>query len=176
MAGLTDELKQLGYDINHIENLTFIPCTLQGACHLLTQLHRGNHTATEDIESDPDGDNDDDKHHPKGYHDKIKALIAKKFPSGFCELSKNALQKEMNRISVLVVGKINKHLYSLTDIHKNFKLNKNGCCGVDSIPDAKKNSSEVCPVERNHMGRQGLTQRTENISMEQGKYILKVKQ
>ena len=69
-SGKVSFFKGLGYDINAIENLAFIPSTLQGACHLAVQLHRGNHDS-----SDPDAA-DSDSEHPIGYHRKIAKVIA----------------------------------------------------------------------------------------------------
>ena len=47
-SGLADKIKKFGYNINELENLALLPCTLQGACYLGVQPHRGNHTAPAD--------------------------------------------------------------------------------------------------------------------------------
>src|SRR5690606_37771760 len=62
LAQMGRKLEQLGYNINVLENLVLLPSTLQGACHLKVQLHRGDHTHE-----------DDD--HPISYHRKVKAEI-----------------------------------------------------------------------------------------------------
>src|SRR5690606_11536965 len=58
MAGMGRQLAGLGYDINVLENLVLLPSSLQGACHLKVQLHRGDHKYT-----------DDD--HPFSYHEVV---------------------------------------------------------------------------------------------------------
>ena len=69
LSGLGKKIEKFGYDINLLSNLVFIPCTLQGACYLGVQPHRGNHTAV--ISQD---DYDDDLE-PKNYHKLISSRI-----------------------------------------------------------------------------------------------------
>jgi len=46
--------------------MAYLPCTLQGACHLGLQLHASNHTADErPVQSN---DEDDYKEYPNKYH------------------------------------------------------------------------------------------------------------
>ena len=52
------KLVGFGYDINTPKNLAFLPCTLQGACYLGIQPHRGNHTAPSDGADEDDADDD----------------------------------------------------------------------------------------------------------------------
>lgn len=59
-----------GYNINFLPNLAFIPCTLQGACYLGVQPHRGNHSAA----SVADQDDYDDSDHVD-YHDKVASQL-----------------------------------------------------------------------------------------------------
>jgi len=62
-SGLGDLLIKAGYNINDWPNLVFLPSTLQGACHLKVQVHRGDHTASH---------KDSDKDHLPSYHKMIK--------------------------------------------------------------------------------------------------------
>ena len=68
LSNLAKKIEKFGYDINELPNLSFIPCTLQGACHLGVQPHRGNHTAR------VDQDDYDDDLEVRDYH----KMVAKK--------------------------------------------------------------------------------------------------
>jgi hypothetical protein len=72
-SNLGRKIEKFGYDINLLPNLVFIPCTLQGACHLNVQLYRGNHSANQDVY--------DDDSEPNSYHDLVGGMIRDlKFP------------------------------------------------------------------------------------------------
>jgi hypothetical protein len=74
-SGLGKKIEKFGYDINLLPNLVFIPCTLQGACYLGVQPHRGNHTAK------VDQDDYDDDSEPKSYHDIVsRKIVALQLP------------------------------------------------------------------------------------------------
>ena len=168
-----------GYDINHLPNLVFIPSTLQGACHLGVQPHRGDHRTP--IAGGVIDDDDDDDRLP-AYHDMIskKVLMLKRTLAGKCPATDPShgakVTKAMNEISEEVVDDIQNAPASmpLTKIAKYFSPRKGvGCGGADSIPlhDAKR-----CPVERNHENQQGPKQQSERITYEKTKpYVLKVK-
>ncbi|MEM5529947.1 AHH domain-containing protein [Gammaproteobacteria bacterium AS21] len=68
-SSIENRLEDFKYDIDNVDNIALIPCTLQGACHLNVQLHRGNHPGVLRVDN---GNNDDDSEHPDTYHDKIK--------------------------------------------------------------------------------------------------------
>jgi hypothetical protein len=174
-SGLGKELVEFGYDINLLPNLTFIPSTLQGACHLSVQPHRGNHAAL--IEND---ESDDDSDHPIAYHDLVKTRVKelKRLLIGECPAGhpgrRAEIREEMDRISKDIVKKIQ---YSparapLTKIAQSFAPDsKNGCGGTDSVTSHNLND---CPVERNHENQQGPDQRKEQITYKRTKpYILK---
>lgn len=72
LAGLKDRLEDFGYDINVANNLVFIPSTLQGACLLQVQPHRGDHSAVD--AADIDGNRDDT------YHEKVRDRLKKVLP------------------------------------------------------------------------------------------------
>jgi hypothetical protein len=160
-----DRLADLGYDINDAMNLVFIPCTLQGACLLQVQPHRGNHTATDP--ADVDGNRD------PSYHDRVATMIngAMKDLERDCGRPglnvKDHTQKEIDKLSALLVHMIQfrPQMAKLTRLYAHFGPGqKRGCGGVDSVraPDAK--ILDVCPVHRDHTLKQGPGQEVEGIS------------
>jgi len=168
------QIEKFGYDINELPNLSFIPCTLQGACHLGVQPHRGNHTAL------VDQDNYDDDLEPKNYHlmisKKIKELnlpLDKECP-GSDTKKREIVQTKLDNLSKDILGLIQNKpgAAPLTEIAKSFTRDHHvGCGGVDSV---RLNKGLVaCPVERNHLNRQAPGQKAENIShRSDGKYKL----
>lgn len=170
------KLVESGYDINHLPNLVFIPSTLQGACHLGVQPHRGDHRAPI-----AGGAIDDDDDRLEAYHDMIakKVLILVRTLAGKCPASDPGhsakVKKAMNELSEEVVDDIQSAPASapLTKIAKHFApRNRVGCGGVDSVPlhDAKG-----CPVDRDHEHQQGPNQQSEQITHKKSKpYVLKV--
>jgi len=173
---LKTKLRLAGYDIDTVKNLVFIPCTLQGACHLVSQLHRGNHP---DI--DPEGDredaDDEDTRHPKRYHDLVASLIREEFKNvNICKLTANQVKAKMNKLSKNLLEKIDNFSVALTKIALTFKARKKGCRGADTVDQANKNKDKPCPVKRRHAKNKSRSQRKENISYTKRKrrYILKV--
>jgi len=175
LSQMGKKLEKFGYDINLLPNLTFIPCTLQGACYLGVQPHRGNHTAL------VDEDDYEDDLEPRDYHDmvakKIKKLelpLDKECPGDHktkSETVKNKLDKLSKDILALIQN--NPSAAPLTDIAKHFNPgNHIGCGGVDTV---KLNSGLVaCPSKRGHAGKQGPGQKAEGITYKgDGKYKLK---
>lgn len=160
------EIKTLGYDINVLKNLVFIPCTLQGACYLKVQPHRGNHSASI-LENEYDDD-----HHPKNYHE----FVAKQVKQVYDRLShdcigditkkKDFIQDRLNVLSqtLLEATKSSLKKSPLTNIAPHFTKNSQaGCSGVDTI--ASYNCSNACPTGRNHLGLQGSQQKDEQYYM-----------
>ncbi|MDW5419185.1 AHH domain-containing protein [Iodobacter sp. CM08] len=161
---LGKKLAEFGYDINLLPNLVFIPSSLQGACHLSVQPHRGNHTAP--IASELD----DDLDHPDTYH----TMVSKRIREMADLLSQNCpgddaqhrakVTKEMNKISNKILNMIQKApaLAPLTYIASSFSMGANGCKGVDQVPTHRRVNTP-CPVDRNHEDKQGKNQNKENI-------------
>lgn len=167
LSGLGSKLEGFGYNINLEKNLAFLPCTLQGACHLGVQPHRGNHTAISDLE-ETDYDDDD---HPRSYHLMVaKKIEALKLPvdkacTGSDDPARKQIKDKMDVLSKSILGMICKtpNLARLTKVADHFSIgNRVGCSGVDSIRD--HGDSKQCPTERNHLNRQGPGQRKEGIS------------
>ena len=184
LALKSDDLRQLGYDINDLNNLVFIPCTLQGACHLRTQLHRGDHKKDDPFGMpDPDAA-DSDNDHPPFYHLKIKKKVKNLFiEHNLCKSNTKQVQDIMNELSGLLLKKINDFSLHLTAISTNFKSGNEGCMGVDNVPSEKdKNYQSLratkCPVGRDHQLRtdhqhtHGPHQKNEKITYKKGKYTL----
>ncbi|MYN20595.1 hypothetical protein GTP81_28025 [Rugamonas sp. FT107W] len=174
-SGLGKKIEKFGYDINSLANLVFIPCTLQGACHLGVQPHRGNHTAIVDQE-----DYDDDAE-PENYHD----LISHRLKDLHLPLAQACKGEDDNRVheirnkldsfSKLIIEMIQRKpsVAPLTNIAKYFSpKNPIGCGGVDSV--THHHGLKSCEVERSHScNRQGATQDKENIKFVLNKpYIL----
>ena len=175
---LGKKIEQFGYDINLLPNLVFIPCTLQGACHLGVQPHRGNHSAVI-----VDQDNYDDDTEPNSYHKMIGnrvrelALPLSKECPGDKETKSGVVKQKLDKlcqdVAVLIQRKPNEA--PLTAIAKEFARSSHiGCGGVDSVPVHKMGDMLRCPVERNHCLKQGPGQKNEAIAyVSNGKYQLK---
>jgi hypothetical protein len=165
-SGLGKEIEKFGYDINLLPNLVFIPCTLQGACYLGIQPHRGNHTAL--INQD---DYDDDLE-PMSYHDMVSKLIInlglplKKACQGTDDSRIHEIRKQLDQLSKLIVLMIQNRPSEapLTNVARHFSPhNPIGCGGVDSVTTHL--GLEKCAVGRNHVGgRRGVKQKSENIT------------
>jgi A nuclease family of the HNH/ENDO VII superfamily with conserved AHH len=174
-SGLGKKIEQFGYDINLLPNLSFIPCTLQGACYLGVQPHRGNHTAL------VDQDSYDDDNEPTNYHKMVSAKLKKldlplsKECPGDKKTKSEDVRDKLDKLSKDILGLIqNKPGEApLTDIARSFTANNPaGCCGVDSVPHHK--GVVPCPVGRNHLGKQSPGQKNESITYKtDGKYKLK---
>jgi len=130
------------YDINTEKNLVFIPSTLQGACYLGVQPHRGNHTAKGKAEVEATDDDYDDDAEPRDYHRTIARLIvnaSRDFPKS-CKkrLDKiNEVTELMDALALLQMERIqNKpEEMPLTSVAQHFKRrSKVGCGGHDSVP------------------------------------------
>lgn len=164
-SGMGKKIEQFGYDINLLPNLAFIPCTLQGACHLGVQPHRGNHTAL------VDQDDYKDDLEPMSYHEmvgrSIKELglpLSKECP-GDQKTKADQVREKLDNLSKRILNLI-QHKPSaapLTDIAKHFdRRERVGCSGVDIVSQHK--AGTPCPTERNHQGKQGISQIFENIT------------
>ena len=164
ISGLGDELVGYGYDINELPNLVFLPCTLQGACHLTVQVHRGNHTAAVDQDK---SDNDRDK--PINYHTMVAEQLADLKRSFAKECSTTHIHKvveQVNEVSKTIVRWIQRSPRSapLTDVAQHFVPGSaTGCGGVSSVTVLKR-AVASCPVERNHYKRQAKGQSPEGIT------------
>ena len=181
LSDLGPKLRKFGYDINELQNLVLLPCTLQGACHLGVQPHRGNHTAA--LEDQPYKDDD----HPRRYHIMVKDKLLdlqmglQKDCPGYLGGPKVVearlkVKRQLDDLSseILVDVQRNPRRAPLTKVALSFQPgNPAGCCGVDST--ATHIGLHDCPVKRNHQQAQGPNQRDEKItyrSME--RHILKV--
>ncbi|EPJ42949.1 MAG: hypothetical protein OFPII_44330 [Osedax symbiont Rs1] len=168
-SGVSYDIEHLGYDINHVSNIALIPCTLQGACHLNVQLHRGNHPA---VVHEDNGNNDDDDSHPPSYHKELeeRAIKVKGYidDGDYCEKKQETkLLKMMRILSKQVARDINNHELALTSIFTHFGRNTKGCCDADSIPDAKSlRFNYECSSNTDHLkGKKARTQKIkENIT------------
>jgi hypothetical protein len=174
-SGLGKKIAQFGYDINLLPNLVFIPCTLQGACYLGVQPHRGNHTAH------VNQDDYDDDLEPKTYHDVIAGRILdlqlplSKACKGSADPRVPDIQQKLDKLSKDLASLIQKKPTAapLTNIAKHFSpRNHIGCGSVDSV--VAHAGTEPCAAERNHRGnRQHARQKAENITYQlEGRYSL----
>ncbi len=136
LSGLGWKLEGLDYNINNVENLVFIPCTLAGACHLGVQLHRGNHTFHDD-------------EHPRSYHVEVSDRI-KRLESAIdkrCEKRK-PIQSLIDKESVKILSMINNFEIPLTSIFRTFRPDsKIGCGNVNNVAS---HSNELCSASREH--------------------------
>lgn len=164
LSGLADKFADFGYDINLEDNLVFIPSTLQGACLLGVQPHRGNHTA-------PSIDNPDrDSDRQPSYHTRVAGMLNEAFDTidELCggdgvNIRRNT-QKVLNGLSTRIISFIqNKpEMLPLTKLHSHFpSRSKRGCGGVDYVNDPR--ATEICPVGRDHVEKHGPHQKSEGI-------------
>lgn len=144
LASLGNDLKQLGYDINVLENLVLLPYTLQAACHMRVQVHRGDHK-------------DSDKEHPFTYHERVKrelAVLKKTIDdckgctnAALAESNRKRLQAEVNQKSKKMLVLIEKNRIKLSRISKDFDEGEPGCMGRRALGDKPLHT---CPYDRNH--------------------------
>ena len=149
LSGLGKKIEKFGYDINLLANLVFIPCTLQGACYLGIQPHRGNHTA---LVNQDDYDDDD---HQEDYHD----MVARRIKELDLPLKKECkgsetfaeVQTKLDGLSKSILKLIQKKPKDapLTSIATHFGPTGKGCAGVDSVEAHKRAGN--CPVHRKHL-------------------------
>ena len=157
---LGEELVQFGYNINTLENLVFIPSTLQGACHLGVQPHRGDHK----------GEFDDEQEHPITYHDYVARKVKELEPylKGKCPgsnpRSADKIKGEMDKRGKAILRKIAEKpsMMRLTSVAQHFVPNSPiGCGGVDNVGNHK---AQPCPCKCDHQSSQGPNQKPENIT------------
>lgn len=173
-SGLGEKIAKMGYNINHTKNLVFIPCTLQGACYLGIQPHRGNHTAV----ADPDAYDEDNE--PDSYHRMVErkisalALPLSRECEGDDQVRHLKVLSQLNGLSNEIVEMIQETptRAPLTSVARYFAPDsKIGCGGVDSVTSHPRTIH--CAVERNHAGRQGPGQAKEEIKfVKEGRYKL----
>lgn len=174
LSGLGHKIEEFGYDINLLPNLAFIPCTLQGACYLGVQPHRGNHTAH------IDQDDYDDDREPINYHKMVVELLKRlDLPIrneclGSDARKEEVVREKLNKLSKDILNRIQNSPGSapLTNIAKHFSINSHiGCGGVDSV--TLHIGLTPCSVERFHKNKQSMGQKSENITyVNDGKFKL----
>jgi hypothetical protein len=180
---LGKRIAQFDYNINYLPNLVFIPCTLQGACYLGVQPHRGNHDFT------PEQDDYQDDLEPRSYHELVATRLRRlELPmERSCDketaLDRGKVIDALDALSKSILNLIQfKPLEApLTKLAAKFGVGAVGCSGVDSI--LTHSATRPCPVGRNHRVdpshpelAQGSSQTRENITFSlQGKFRLKVK-
>jgi hypothetical protein len=158
-----------GYNINHLPNLAFIPSTLQGACYLGVQPHRGNHVHIAERSSDEDGE-------PEKYHEMVARRLQRLALPLKSECKKTQIFDDakvvllLNNLSHDILNDIQNDpwMAPLTRIATYFGPGGGGCGGVDNIPHYK---GKPCPIGRNHRGPMMVDkkpwkgQRDENITL-----------
>lgn len=169
-----NELLLLGYDINNLENLIFLPSSLQGACHLDVQPHIGNHNAkiTHAVDSESSYNDDD---HPLDYHDMVRRQLintldrlSKTCPSTHPDAPVKA-KRRLNQLSleILILIAKNPEKALLTKVYGAFSSESSIGCGGESSIDRRRNPAglvKACPVGRNHLNAQGENQKSEEIT------------
>jgi hypothetical protein len=183
-SGLAEKIRVFGYNINTLDNLVFIPCTLQGACHLGVQPHRGNHNSPAENE-----DNYANDQQPFDYHDlvqnRIKDLkmgLTKDCP-GFMggaqeSAARHKVRTELDNAGKQILAMIQKRPRAapLTAVAAHFQPGSLiGCAGVDVI--RQHSAVRQCAVGRHHHGNQGPGQKAEGIKFDSnGNYKLEMGQ
>jgi hypothetical protein len=150
LSGMGARMVKIGYNINSLPNLVLIPCTLQGACHLGVQVHRGDHRTPIQM-TEPDND----AHKSPTYHIKVSDRLADlSLPAVKACKEKNfeALVKQIHELSEEILEAIQRTPgeMPLTSVAQHFKPKSSiGCGGHSSVPDLNKRP-RACPKERNH--------------------------
>lgn len=173
-----DLLINANYNINHVKNLAFIPCTFEGACHLGTQLHRGNHTSTVDSYEDIEDDYNDDEH-PDSYHITVGKLVSRTLKNA----SKDCIDKKVEVVDLLgemediadeIIELINRFSSDaqLTKAYQTFntkgELKSIGCSNATKMDD--HNTKKPCKFLRDHKGKVIKIQKSKNAyKLELGK-------
>jgi hypothetical protein len=150
-SGLSSKIKKFQYNINYLPNLVFIPCTLQGACYLGVQPHRGNHGdfVNQDVY--------DDNIEQFSYHEmvaisvkKLDLPLSKECPGD--KVSKiDHVKNELDKLSKYILKLIEKQpkMAMLTSIAVHFGKGGVGCACVDAVD--KHSVKRSCSVERRHL-------------------------
>jgi len=148
-------LEKLGYNINTIKNLVFLPSTLPGACHLSIQPHRGDHKTTA---------YDDESAHTGSYHEFVARLVVgieaklEELCPGTPRYSTQKVSGFMNDISKKILRRIETTpaQVPLTSIAKYFAPESGigsesdiGCGGLQNIPKPSVVMIS-CPKKRDH--------------------------
>lgn len=178
LSGIGERMEKFGYNINLKDNLVFIPCTLQGACYLGVQPHRGNHTAPGKEEPEPDENDYVDDSEPSSYHKLVaKRLVEaeRDFPIKCAkkEIGKNKAVDLLDAVAIAILNLIQDHPTKapLTSVAEHFVPGKKvGCGGHDSVPILEA-TPVTCPAGRNHRNKKA--RRGEKILfVSDGKYRL----
>ncbi|MDX1695191.1 MAG: AHH domain-containing protein [Ketobacteraceae bacterium] len=143
------KVEAIGYNINLAQNLVFLPCELEGACHLQVPLHRGNHTYVDH------NNKDGDVYRP--YHAEVARRIESKIRKfvNDCDTrcATNAysreqqIQKMLDSVSKKVLKLVADYKLPLNRMHTDFKLhNPKGCGNLVNIGTSEQN----CKKNRDH--------------------------
>lgn len=180
ISKLGKKLVKFGYDINTEKNLVFIPSTLQGACYLGVQPHRGNHTAKGHREIEASDDDYVDDAEPRPYHEQVSDALkaeAKRFPATCKKGTKgnNPVTDQLDAIALVLLERIHRKPgeLPLTSVAVHFgRRSMIGCGGHDSVTNLEAEPVK-CDVKRRHHKDQKDGQREEKIwYLSDGKYEL----
>jgi hypothetical protein len=150
-ATYLEQIDHLGYDINVLENLVFMPTDPFDACHMGVQVHRSGHTSKINTSNDPDDD------HPKSYHEVIETYInaISDDVDDICEnrasenKKRERIQRTMNSISKNILKEIRAFKLKLTSSANNFDpSSKIGCSNFNNIQ--KDRPTTNCKLNRTH--------------------------
>ncbi len=135
--------RNFGYNINHKKNGVMLPYEMALACQLHVPLHRSNHNKGV-AGGEP-------------YPDKIKNIldnIKKEIKKGdYCDDPKRLIEK-LNKLSVLIMKKIDSFEWTITADGKDYAKDENGCAGVTSI---RGKPNTACPKKRQHNLKHEIT-------------------
>jgi hypothetical protein len=170
---LGEKIEGFGYDINLRPNLVFLPCTLQGACHLGIQPHRGNHDT-----AIPDQEDYDDDTEPRDYHRQVSDRLQSLHLPLNKECNKRNSDKvidELNKLSKIILEKIvdDPGTFPLTRLYALFGARGLGCGGVDNV--AAHSHAHACPVGRDHLWNEKDPSRSQGPSQAREKITFKTK-
>lgn len=137
---------RFGYHPDRRQNGVFLPMRMAIACELHVAVHRGNHAEGYAF----------DIHlpYPKAVKQKLRELEGRIERGEFCA-DPDALVRKLDKLSVEILGKMERFLWTLTRDGLDYGPGGKGCSELTSI--RQKPSPAACPRERQHRIKHGVT-------------------
>ncbi len=139
---------RFGYHPDRRENGVFLPMRMALACELHVAVHRGNHAEGYAF----------DVHlpYPKAVKQKLREIESRIERGDFCD-DPEALVRKLDKLSEVILGKVERFLWTLTRDGRDYATGGKGCSGLTSIK--QKPGAATCPRERRHRQQHALNGR-----------------
>jgi len=126
------------YNINRKENGVMLPTKMQAACQIHIPLHVSNHDA---------GKGDNGASYPASVFKELDAIALRLESGTYCNRP-GGLTEAMDQLSIKIIVKLNKFVWTLTKDGKDYMAGGVGCAGVTSLTG--KPVGVPCPDKREH--------------------------